>query len=463
MGLVNEISDFICRTNADHLPLTVIDNTKNRILDFLGNALSGCSRNIHVPILKVFNPCTGPEATTVIGQIEKLHWGEAAFVNSSMCSPDMTDGARAAGLHPGVVVIPAAMAAAEFAGRTKPVHGRDLIIAVALGYEVMVRLGRAMIPSTVRKGFHLTSVVGALASTTAVGKIMELNATEMSHALAVACTWSSGLLAALRAPEPFAQVQIGRICEAGITSVKLAQQGIVGMDTILENGFLPAFCDEDRMDSIIEDLGQDFMISQTYIKLHAGCRHMHAPMDAVAYIVKENSIALDEIEKIIVKTYSLAIDSGVKDPKTADEAKYNMPFGIAVLLVYADALVDRFSLSNLRDEKIRQLMDKITIEHDPKLDKEYPAKRGTTVRIRTTGGREFLHSLDLAKGEPELPLSEDELNNKFIRFTSPILGSQQRGKILDFIYTIDSRKDLYPLFKWLGSENKRINRKTPLG
>jgi hypothetical protein len=74
-----------------------------------------------------------------------------------------------------------------------------------------------------------------------------------------------------------------------------------------------------------------------------------------------------------------------------------------------------------------------------------------------------LHSLDLAKGEPELPLSEDELNNKFIRFTSPILGSQQRGKILDFIYTIDSRKDLYPLFKWLGSENKRINRKTPLG
>jgi 2-methylcitrate dehydratase PrpD len=462
MGLVNEISDFICRTNSDHLPLAVIDNTRNRILDFLGIALSGCSRNIHVPILKAFNPCTGPEATTVIGQLEKLRWGEAAFVNSSMCSPDMTDGARTAGLHPGVVVIPAAMAAAEFAGRTKPVHGRDLIVAVALGYEVMVRIGRAMIPSTVRKGFHITSIVGALASTTAVGKIMRLNATEMSHALAIACTWSSGLLAALRAPEPFAQVQIGRICEAGITSVKLAQQGLVGMDTILENGFLTAFCDEDRTDSIIEDLGQDFMIPQTYIKLHAGCRHMHAPMDAAAYIVKENRIALEEIEKIIVKTYSLAIDSGVEDPQTADEAKYNMPFGIAVLLAYGDAFVDRFSLRNLSDERIRQLMDKITIVHDPKLDQEYPAKRGTEVRIRTTGGREFLHSLDLAKGEPELPLSEKEINNKFVQFTSPILDSQQQGKILDFIYTIDSRKDLYPLFTWLGSANKRINSKTPL-
>ncbi|MEN8243407.1 MAG: MmgE/PrpD family protein [Thermodesulfobacteriota bacterium] len=449
MGLVNEISDFICRTNSDSLPLAVIDNSKDRILDLLGIVFSGCSRNIHAPILKAFNPCTGPEATTVIGQKEKLHWGEAAFVNSSMCSPDMTDGARAAGLHPGVVVIPAAMAAAEFAGRTKPVHGRELIVAVALGYEVMVRIGRAMIPSTVKKGFHITSIVGALASTTAVGKIMHLNATEMSHALAIACTWSSGLVAALTALEPFAQVQIGRICEAGITSVKLAQQGIVGVDTILENGFLPAFCDEDRTDSIIEDIGKDFIISQTYIKLHAGCRHMHAPMDAAAYIVKKNNIVLEEIEKIIVNTYSLAIDSGVKDPKTADEAKYNMPFGIAVLLVYGDAFVDRFSSSHLGDKKIRQLMDKITIAHDPELDREYPDKRGTKVMIRTTGGREFLHSLDLAKGEPELPLSAEEIKNKFIRFTSQILGPRQQGKILDFIYTMDSREDLYPLYKWL--------------
>jgi 2-methylcitrate dehydratase PrpD len=462
MGLVNEISDYICRTNSDHLPLTVIDSTKDRILDFLGIALSGCSRNIHVPILKAFNLCTGPEATTVIGQTEKLRWGEAAFVNSSMCTPDMTDGARTAGLHPGVVVIPAAMAAAEFAGRTKAVHGRDLIVAVALGYEVMVRIGRAMIPSTVRKGFHITSIVGALASTTAVGKIMELNATEMSHALAIACTWSSGLLAALRAPEPFAQVQIGRICEAGISSVQLAQQGVVGIDTILENGFLPTFCDEDRTDSIIEDLGQDFMIPQTYIKLHAGCRHMHAPMDAAAYIVKENRIALEEIEKISVNTYSLAIDSGVKDPKTADEAKYNMPFGIAALLVCGDAFVDRFSMRNLRDERIRQLMRKTSIKHDPKLDQEYPAKRGTKVMIRTTGGREFFHSLDLAKGEPEHPLSKEEINNKFIKFTSPILGSQRRGKILGFIYTIDSREDLFPLFSWIGSANKQFNDQTTL-
>jgi 2-methylcitrate dehydratase PrpD len=333
---------------------------------------------------------------------------------------------------------------------------------VALGYEVMVRIGRAMIPSTVRKGFHITSIVGALASTAAVGKIMGLNTTEMSHALAIACTWSSGLLAALRAPEPFAQVQIGRICEAGITAVKLAQQGIVGMDTILENGFLPAFCDEDRADSIIADLGQNFVISQTYIKLHAGCRHMHAPMDAAAYIVKENSIALEEIEEIVVKTYSLAIDSGVEDPQTADEAKYNMPFGIAVLLVCGDAFVDRFSLYNLSDDRIRQLMSKITIAHDPKLDKEYPAKRGTQVRIRTTGGREFLHSLDLAKGEPELPLSAAEIKSKFIRFTSPILDSQQQGEILDFIYTIDARENLDPFFRWLDSANKQIHSQTPL-
>lgn len=450
MDLINTFSNFLCQRSYDNLPEPVVSSTKSRILDFLSVAFSGCERNIHKPVLQAFQTYNETGEATVIGEGVKLRCGDAAFVNSSMCSGDMADGARVAGLHPGPVVIPAVLATSEFLGKKRAVSGQDLIVAVSLGYEVMIRVGIAMNPSAVKRGFHLTSITGGLASTAAVGKITKLNEEEMANALSIACIWGAGLLAALKAPEPFSQMQVARACEMGIRSVSFAQSGVTGIEGILEEAFLPAFCDEYQLDLVAKDLGEDFMIPKTYVKMHAGCRHVHAPMDAACYIVNKHNLDWRDIEEIRVKTYSVALVSEIADPKTGEEAKFNMPFAIAVLLIYGDAFVDKFSTQNLQDQRIQNVMGKITVEHDPELDREFPAKRGTRVEMKTKDGRTLSHAIDIAKGEPENPYSKAEVEKKFDQLASWLMDSQTRQKTLEFINRLETIEDISHLFTWLG-------------
>ena len=296
MGLVNTLSSYVCQTSYDDLPEAVITATKERIIDFLGVALSGYKSNVHKPALKALEKYHTSNGASVIGEEVKLPWDLTAFIDSNLCL-DMTDGSRAAALHPGPVVIPAALAAAEVADKAS---GKDLMLAIALGYEVMIRVGQAMNPSAVKRGFHPTSIVGPLGSAVAAGKIMNLNKACMSNALSIAAVSGSGLLDALKAPEPFAQVQIARACHAGILSALLAQSGIKGSDNVLEEAFVPAFSDECNLELVTRDLGRDYMIPKTYIKMHAGCRHIHAPIDAALSIINRNGINWRDIEQISV-------------------------------------------------------------------------------------------------------------------------------------------------------------------
>lgn len=445
MGLVNILSSYVCQTSYDDLPDAVITAVKERVIDFLGVALAGYKFNVHKPALKAVGKYHTSNGASVIGEDVKLPCDLAAFVNSNLCF-DMTDGSRTAALHPGPVVIPAALAAAEVADKAS---GKDLMLAIALGYEVMTRVGRAMNPSAVKRGFHPTSIVGPLGSAVAAGKIMNLNEACMSNVLSVAAVSGSGLLDALRAPEPFAQVQVARACHAGILSVLLGQSGIKGTDNILEEAFIPAFSDQYNLELVTRDLGKDYMIPKTYIKMHAGCRHIHAPIDAALHIINRNGINWRDIEQIGVRIYSVALDLEIEEPKTGAEAKFNIPFGIAVALVHGNAFVDKFTDQNLEDKQIQKLMRTVTVERDPDLDRDYPVKRGATVEITTKDGSAFRHTLDLARGEPECPYSKSEIEDKFKYLTSGIIDLEVGQRIIEFVNRLETTGETSSLFMWL--------------
>jgi len=445
MGLVNILSGYVCQTSYDDLPDAVITATKDRIIDFFGVALSGYKSNVHKPALKALERYHTSNGASVIGEDVKLPCDLTAFINSSLCL-DMTDGSRAAALHPGPVVIPAALAAAEVADKAS---GKDLMLAIALGYEVMIRVGRAMNPSAVKRGFHPTSIVGPLGSAVAAAKIMNLNETCMSNILSIAAVSGSGLLDALRAPEPFAQVQVARACHAGVLAVLLGQSGIKGRDSILEGAFMPAFSDQYNLELVTTDLGKDYMIPKTYIKMHAGCRHIHAPIDAALHIVSSNGINWRDIQQISVRTYSVALDLEVEEPKTGDEAKFNIPFGVAVALVHGDAFVDKFTDQNLKDKQVQKLMTTVTVERDPDLDRGYPLKRGAIVEITAKGGSVFRHAVDLARGEPECPYSKSEIEDKFKYLTSGIIDLEVGQRIMEFVNRLETTGGISSLFMWL--------------
>jgi 2-methylcitrate dehydratase PrpD len=447
---INILGDFVHRTSYADLPKDVIDCAKSRFIDFLSVLFSGYRSGLHKPFLRIHQGSAGERQATVIGEGVRIYWPHAALVNSSMCPADMTDGSRFAGLHPSSIVIPAALATFEAnASHGKILTGKDLLTAIVLGYELMIRIGQVMNPSAVKRGFHLTPVVGPLASAATAGKIMDLDPPRLKNALSIATTLGAGLFDAFKASEPFVEIQIARSCEAGIFAAAMAKEGVPGNDEILEKAFIPAHSDKYRLEFISENLSKSYRISQTYTKIHGGCRHIHAPIDATLAIVNANKIRWDDIEKIAVKTYSIARTLEIEHPETGDDAKFNMAFGISVALIRGNALPDQFTTENLKDVQIQGLMKKVVVETYPDLDKDYPVKRGTIVEVTTKGGETFSQALDLARGEPEFPMTREETNGKFKQLTAGLIPEAQAAKILEFIDTIEDRKELGDLFAYL--------------
>jgi 2-methylcitrate dehydratase PrpD len=449
MALIDVWGEFVHQTGYADLPDGVIRHTKLHMLDFLAVAFSGFRKGLHRPFLNLQQGSTGLPLASLVGEGIQIPWTQAALVNSSMCPADMTDGSRFAGLHPSSMVIPSALATFEVNPSNAKLDGRTLLLAVAIGYEVMIRTGRAMNPSAVERGFHLTPTVGPLASAAAAGRIMNLDPLQLANSFCIATTLGSGLLHAFQAPEPFVQIQIARACEAGIFAALLARGGIQGNRRILEEAFIPAYTDQSNLNLIPQGLGKEFMIPQAYMKIHAGCRHIHAPIDATLLIVKQNRIPWKEIKRIKVKTYSVARKMEIEHPQTGDDAKFNMPFGIAVALIRGNVLYEQFNDQNLKDPQIQGLMKRVSVKTSPELDQDYPAKRGTIVEIMTRDGKTYTQALDVARGEPEFPLSPEEVEEKFRQFASGLIEPEALGKVIHFVQTLEDQKGVSDLFSWL--------------
>jgi len=449
MTLLNVLGDFVHRIAYEDLPETVIDCTKSRMIDFLAAAFSGYRGGLHKPFLRICQSSTGTYQATVIGEGRKLSWPHAALVNCSMCPADMTDGSRFAALHPSSMVIPAVLAAFEAnASHKLNIDGRNLLAAIVAGYDVMIRIGRVMNPSAVKRGFHLTPVIGPMASAAAVGKLLDLDPTRLRNAMSIAAILGAGLFDAFKAPEPFVEIQIARACESGISAALLAKEGVPGNDEILEKAFIPAHTDQYQLDSISQGLADPYMITQTYIKMHGGCRHIHAPIDATVAIVREHKIRWEDIRKIHVTTYSVAKALEIEHPETGDDAKFNMAFGIAAALIRGNALPEQFSTQNLKDQSIQGLMKKFVMEISPEMDKVYPVKRGTVVKVTTSSGETFTQALDVARGEPEVPVTGGEIEGKFKQLTAGLISESRAAQMIEFVRSIEERKELADLFRY---------------
>ncbi len=448
MGIAAVLADYVYKTSYDDLPESVITSTKDRILDFIGTAFNSYQRYPITPVINVLKSFNAKEEATVIGEGIKLPCTFAAMVN---CYYDISDGSRFGGGHPACITIPAIMAVAETRNITNKVSGKDLILAIALAYEVSLRIGEAIYPSVHERGFQPTTVRGPMGVAAGTSKLLGLDAEKTMSAISIAGLFGGGLQAAGMASYPLITFQTGRFAEAGIMSALVAQAGLKGSDSILEEGFFRAFSDRYNLDQIEKDLGSSFAIPKTYLKIHHCCRHLHAPIDAALYIKNTYNLKWEEIEQVKVKTYSTSLSVCHFDfPKNGKQADYSTNFGVAVALVHGDAHEDRFTDSTLNTEPIQQLLKKTTVEVDPELDKEFPEKWGAIIEVKTKDNRTLSYKLEYAKGEPENPFTREELIDKFHFMSQNVIDETKRGKIIDFIDGLESKDkidDLFPLLK----------------
>ena len=439
-GFSSIYADFVVNTRYDDLEPEVIHQAKKLILDLMGVSLAGYQLMEFPRMVVSYMADLGgrPEAT-IIHTKKKFPAVNAALANAACAHAlDMDDGHRFAALHPGTVIIPAAIAAAELSGAST----KGLITGIVVGYEVMIRIGMAITPSSLNRGFHITGITGPYGAAAAAGKIMGLSRDEIVGAFGLAGLQASGLIQVNHEVEgaKVKPINPAKAAMSGLLSCILAQKGAQGPLHILEgeDGFLKAVTDEVKSDLLTRNLGREFEICNVYLKLYAACRHAHASIDATLKAFAESHIDATRIKRVSIETYPAAIRlAGITNATTPSAGRFSISFSVALALIKQDAGADQYTEENVRDQSIQALAEKVHLSVGSKWEKLYPEKSGATVSIIDKVNKTWSAEVELAKGEPENPASWEEIYNKFYNNASLLISEKDAKKLGDTIMNLE--------------------------
>jgi 2-methylcitrate dehydratase PrpD len=345
--------------------------------------------------------------------------------------------------HPGAPVISAALPLAQARGR----DGESFLRSVIAGYEVSNRLGVAVNPAHY-KFWHTTGTIGTFGSTAAASAVLGLDGERTAHALANAGTLAAGLQQAFRGDAMAKPLHTAHAAETGVKLALAAELGVTGVLDILDGdvGFGAAMCDGPDWQAAAEDLGQDFTITRTTFKNHAACGHTHAAIDGILALRNEHGLKPDDIARIRAGTFQKALEiTGNKDPQTIFEAKFSLPYCAAMALTAGRVRTEAFSPELLKDEGLRKLIDKVEVTVDDEIEADFPLRRAARIEIETTGGERFEHYAPTRKGDPDNPLSDTELAEKFLELTAPVLGGAEAQALLEALWGLEDAADLTAL------------------
>lgn len=360
----------------------------------------------------------------------------AALINGTAAHAiEFDDIYREAIYHPGAPTIAAALAAAQDTGA----NGEALLKAVIAGYEISTRIGAAMGRAHYRY-WHNTGTVGTFGATAAAASIYGLDAQRFAHALATSATFAAGLQQAYRMDSLCKPLHAGRAAEAGVTAALMARAGVTGALDVLEAdaGMGRAMSDGPDWCKAVATLGRDFHITRMTVKNHACCGHTFSPIDGALEAQAKLGVSADKIARIRVATYRPALDvAGYDEPATPAEARFSLKYVVATALTHGSVRLAAFEPARMSNQQTRSLMQRIEVVVDPEIDATFPGRRAARITMETKDGRKVEHFQANRKGDPELPLSDRDLEAKYLELAVPVIGQLKAQILLDRLWTLD--------------------------
>ena len=317
-----------------------------------------------------------------------------------------------------------------------------------VGYEVSTRIAAAM-GRAHYKYWHNTGTIGCFGAAGAAAELLGLEAKRFAHALATAATFSAGLQQAFRMDSMSKPLHAGRAAESGVTAALAAGEGVTGSLDILEGdaGFgramgYPAGAGPD-WERAFATLGEDFHIARVTFKNHACCGHVFAAIDGALALQREMRVSAPEIERVRIGTYKAALEvARHESPRTAAEARFSLKYTVASALVHGSVRLAAFEPARLADPATRELMRRVEVAVDPELDAAFPAQRAARVAIEARDGRRGEHLQPTRKGDPDAPLSDAELDHKYLELASPVLGGERSRRLLARLWRLEGEAAL---------------------
>lgn len=448
----NLTDDFIKEIYIlSRIPLSkdLTHQVKRCLLDYLGVTFAGSEmlKNKGEKLLDVLG--NGTEDATVVGFDKRINLERAILLNGlSAHIAELDDGIRFGMLHPGSPIISAILSVAQF----RNVSAENLFRGIMIGYETAIRLACAIQPSHYNKGFHPTATCGGTGVAVGIAAMLEFSQEEMKDAFSSAVISSSGTLKVIEDTSEIKPFNVGRSAVIGYMSAMMAQACFKGPNDVLtgNSGFLSMMAENYNKSELLKGtLTSDlFGIQRIYVKPYAACRHAHPSIEASIAIKEENNLKIDSIKDIKVTTYESVLGKhDHSDIHGVSSAKMSIPFSIAISLILGKAGINEFSSKYIEDTKVLSIAKKVKIYGSSELTQLVPQRRIAIVDISTYDGDKYLKRIDFPKGEPENPLSDAELKNKFLDLMSFAKKSKEKGeKIIDTVFNLENRlQDLYPL------------------
>lgn len=380
---------------SHHIPHTVFLQSRRVLLDYLGVLVGGMK----------FLEGKHPELITSSPNIAFLR-GYAAHLL------ELDDGHRKGMIHLGASIVSAIF---EVAGK-ESLKSIDVLRGIIMGYESAVRCACAIQPGHKKRGYHVSGTCGTIGSAMGIAFACGYNKDQLTSTLACAVSSAAGVLEIQEQASELKPYNVGRAVLDGVVAAQIGKLALTGPDDILggERGFLTALTDTPNPKYLTDYIEKKYFIEGIYQKIHAACRHCHPAIDATLELRSNIFTEQEQIKNIVVHTYQMAIGSHDHTQVMGiSSAKLSTPYAVALTIVKGGAGYADYNETNLNDRDILMLTRKVRIIEDKQLTAQSPAIRGARVSIYLKNGKSYEATCLFPKGEPEHPLSNEELEEKF--------------------------------------------------
>jgi aconitate decarboxylase len=443
----HRIAEFVAKLDYEHVPAAVCERLKLLILDSLGCAIYGARLQWCQIIREALERVDNTRTTGIWGSDRQLSSVHAALVNGTQVqSFELDDVHREGILHVGAVTLPALIAVAQAHAE---LSGRDFIAAALAGYEIGPRVGLCMGQKHIGQGWHSGATVGVFAAAAAAARALALDTDKTVHALGIAGTQSSGLMAA-QYGAMVKRMHAGRAAQSGLYGALLAKDGFTGIVDVFEapyGGFCTTFSrSQDRFDltALTDGLGERYETMRVSLKFYACVGSNHTTLDALAAIRKRHPFTAADIERIVVHASQVTVDHAgwPYRPEGLTAAQLNLPFCAATLILTGDAFVDQFTADCVTDPARIELSRKVGVVHDPAITALGAAHRHhVRVEVYFRDGSVERETRDTPRGSEQSFADETQIIEKFRKLTRAVLPQAQQNALIDAVRRLDELAD----------------------
>jgi 2-methylcitrate dehydratase PrpD len=418
MTVSTRLADFTSSLLLADIPSDVVEAAGLHALDTVGCGLAAVALGEADFIQATVEESHASGSSAGIGINAKLSAEDAALVNGVRCHAlDYDDTHPSAVVHVSASVVTAAFAAAQEVGAS----GADVLAALVAGNETSIRVGAVAAGDFHRRGFHPTGIVGIFGATTAAARVHGLDLTTTAHALGLAGSMAGGLLEFLSDGSQTKPLHPGWAAKAALSAVRMARHGATGPGTVFEGprGFYATYLHgmTPDLDAEFGDLGSRWETPRMAYKPYAACHYTHAPVDALADLMRSDPIRPEEVESIVV--YAEPTGIGVvlepavdkQRPRTAYDAKFSLPYCLAHQLVHGSLPVDSFTAARVAEADVLALTPLVSY-----VEKKYsptPDSFGGGVRVTLRDGRVLERELRHQRGGLMNPMTDDAIRAKY--------------------------------------------------